>query len=334
MFSRRHHRVFVLGLLSGTIFISLLSPVSVQAASAMPPGAFLRHPAATSAALRRELYTDPRVISRYSRLMHLSPEMVQATFATLRLTPLKQDRVMEVHYVHFGERIGAKARRLRKGTPVFALPDGTPVLAQTSGNPLRAIRGVHKQLTQRPVAVPGVFKVAQMAVLSDVPDFDPNEPLSAPVGSVSSFPQSLREEVPVMPDAVPLVETLPKEVAATQDTFGPDEMPADPIPAGGSPPATVFTLVQGLPKLTKWLGGAALVGALAGLTSNGNEVIHVAAASSPLKSGRPLPFCPVSPAPVNALAQASPEPGFPLLSASLTTAFLTMLYGRRRKQRR
>ena len=171
---RRIASFLLLSLLGGGV---LVAP-SAHADSDMPPGAFLHNPVSDVAALDRELRDDSVASERYSRLLRLSPARVRATFAHLHLTRLLRDMVMEVHYVHPGERIGAKLRRVRKGTAVFALPNGIPVLAQVCGNPLRDIRSAKKRGS---VSRPFSRKRSRQTMPEDVPDFDPSEPLDDPM---------------------------------------------------------------------------------------------------------------------------------------------------------
>ncbi len=141
----------------------------------MPPGAFLRNPVSDVDALSRELREDSVAVSRYSHKLHLSPAIVRANFAHLHLTRLKRDIIMEVCYVHPGERIGVKVRRVRKGTVVFSLPNGTPVLAQVCGNPLHKLAGLNRR-GKRSIVSPFTKKRRR----ADIPDFDPSEPLDPP----------------------------------------------------------------------------------------------------------------------------------------------------------
>jgi hypothetical protein len=127
----------------------------------LPPGAFLKGSAANTAALIRQIDREGIVIQRYSRLYHLSPEMIKAAFARLRLIRLKSSEVVRVYYVHKGELLGYKVRRMPKGALVFALPNGTPVLAQVCGNPLR----------NTPLLP------ADLVIRKSIPLFNPEEPV-------------------------------------------------------------------------------------------------------------------------------------------------------------
>lgn len=103
----------------------------------LPPHSFLRRPVHSAQELNRQLETDGFLTTRYGRCLNMSPAMVRMAFAELKLVPLKEDRVMRVYGVVVtdrGERYGYKRRRVKKGTPVYALQDGTPVLLQICGN--------------------------------------------------------------------------------------------------------------------------------------------------------------------------------------------------------
>src|SRR5579871_3125048 len=117
--------------------LSLLGSAAAFAAPRMPPGAFLRQPAESVQALNRQLASDPLVCQRYARLYNMPVRDVREAFTHLKLTRLPQDQIFQIHYVHTGERIGYKVRRVRKGTPVYTLDDGTPALVQVCGNPVR-----------------------------------------------------------------------------------------------------------------------------------------------------------------------------------------------------
>jgi hypothetical protein len=152
--------------------------------SAMPPGAFLRSPASTAEALRKEIASDPAVVTRYARLFHLSPSMVKRAFAGLHLMSLPKDEVFAVHYVHTGEVIGYKLRRVRRGTPVYALPDGTPVLVRVCGNPLRS-------------TVTLSYPDTEPTATDSIPDFTTDEPVQSLHSSPGSTLTSLRSARPL-----------------------------------------------------------------------------------------------------------------------------------------
>jgi LPXTG-motif cell wall-anchored protein len=103
----------------------------------------------------------------------MSPTTVRSKFSQMRLSTLSEDHIYEVHYVHPGEKIGFKLRRVRKGTVIYRMPDGTPALVRVCGNPIRAAR---------PTAVKGAFRRAPEASMPDsVADFQPYEPLESTV---------------------------------------------------------------------------------------------------------------------------------------------------------
>src|SRR5258708_21038287 len=115
------------------------APCSAASQRNMPPGAYLARPATSAANLAEQVRSNKLVAQRYARLFHMSPQMVRTAFSDLRLTHLTSERLVRVYYVHSGEKLGFKVRRLPKGTAIYALPDGTPMLAQVCGNPLRHI---------------------------------------------------------------------------------------------------------------------------------------------------------------------------------------------------
>ncbi|HLK55902.1 MAG TPA: hypothetical protein VKU00_05045 [Chthonomonadaceae bacterium] len=123
--------------------MALVGSTTAFADSPLPPGAFLRQPAQSVQALNHQLVTDPLVCQRYARLYNMPVEEVREAFAHLKLTRLTLDQTFQVHYVHTGERIGYKVRRVRKGTPIYSFADGTPILVQVCGNPVRSKRGFH-----------------------------------------------------------------------------------------------------------------------------------------------------------------------------------------------
>ncbi len=103
----------------------------------MPQGAFLLQPVTTVQSLTKQLDHNRTVRYRYARTFNMSPTSVRAAFAQLKPHRLTEDHIYEVHYVHPGEKVGYKLRRVRKGTWIFMMPDGTPALARVCGNPLR-----------------------------------------------------------------------------------------------------------------------------------------------------------------------------------------------------
>ena len=162
----------------------------------MPTGAFLRRPAATTQALDHQLAADSVVRLRYARLFQMPPQMVQTAMRQMRLSRLRQDRILEVFYVHPGEHIGYRLRRVRKGTWVYALPDGTPLLAWVCGNPLRKVLSARRTAPQTKLA-------------ANIPDFQPYE--ESPAYTPTAKTAALRNALP--PDfvevALPPVQEFP-----------------------------------------------------------------------------------------------------------------------------
>ncbi len=284
----------------------------------MPPGAFLRSPVSSIDMLNRELRTDTLVVSRYSRLLRLAPDMVRATFAQLHLTHLQKDMTLEVHYVHAGETMGAKVRRVRKGTAVFALPNGTPVLAQVCGNPLRAIGQPIKQLVMRSEVVQSEPNGANMAAIDDAPEFDPTEPITAPADPLAFNSITVR-------GADPEVQTLSKMKSALAS----DEMPANELEAGEILPTR--TIAQAKSSLLSWVAGGTTA-ALVGMLGSSNTVEVVAGPVSGIRE--PVLPLPGNPSNVNpAGPAATPEPNSVMFLVTLATTMLASVGLRRRKSR-
>jgi hypothetical protein len=210
---------------------------SARAGAKMPPGSFLRQPAPNAAALNRALHTDTRVATRYARVFRQSPQALRKAFAGMVLTRLNTDRVLRVYYVHQGETLGYRVRRVRRGTPVYALQDGTPVLAQVCGNPLRT-----------ELDVPQMLLPAEQT--ASVPLFDPNEQL--PPLHTSTVAQALGP----MRSATPPLNLTPTNTPE-------QEMPVTPTGGGGGGGTTGIAALP-LTGLPFWAG---LPGALSGLAA-------------------------------------------------------------------
>lgn len=120
-----------------TSLVTFLSIGNACAVKHMPTGSFLQSPARSRQELCRELQKDKLVRKRYSRVFQATPQNVIASFKTLHLARLPQNRKFKVYYVHKGEVIGYKVRTIKRGVEVFALSNGEPVLLGVCGNPLR-----------------------------------------------------------------------------------------------------------------------------------------------------------------------------------------------------
>lgn len=287
--------------------------------AAMPPGAFLRHPVADVSALKRELNRDNLAVTRYSRLLRLSPAMVRTTFAGLHLTRLQRDMLLSVHYVHAGETIGSKVRRVRKGTPIFALPDGTPFLVKVCGNPLRG-GDPRVQLRLRPSDREGPPEVARAADPDDVPDFDPTEPLNTPELPKPSSTITMR-------NAPPSLEVLPQ----SGDVLADDEFPADVQETGELLPA--HTPAQAGRALAIWAGGGALIGVLAGGGGGHGVPVLPGITFAARELVPPLPGA-ITHGKSNSTPQLdTPEPGGLLMTAAVASALMAHFGLRRRKLR-
>jgi len=220
---------------------------SAYAKTAMPPGAFLHQPAPNVAALNHQVQSDRLVAERYARLYGMSPEMVRAAFSKMQLSTLNEDHIYEVHYVHSGEKIGFKLRRVRKGTPIYRLPDGTPALVRVCGNPIK---------DRRPKAVKGAFlRAPEPGAPESALDFQPYEPL----------------ETEVMPSPVPSPSLRVGEpytgFTPLTDLPGPEEIPITPdilTPATIVP--TAVNTVRTFSGVAPILGALGAVGGIAALT--------------------------------------------------------------------
>ncbi len=233
-----------------------------HADTTMPPGAFLHQPAPSVAALNRQVQTDKLVAERYARLYNMSPEMVRSSFSKMRLSTLSEDHIYEVHYVHSGEKIGFKVRRLRKGTAIYRMPDGTPALVRVCGNPLR---------TTHPTAVRGAYRRAPEAGQPETAlDFQPDEPMGAPPAP-SPIPS------PEMRVGEPYTGFVPiPELAA------PTEIPVTPAfitPAAATAAAvhTVSSFANAAPILGALgaLGGVAALSGGSGGNGGGGTVVVI-----------------------------------------------------------
>ncbi len=218
VFSRALFFTACVGFASGTHF--------AHADAAMPPGAFLHQPAPNVTALNRQVQTDRLVAERYARLYGMSPDMVRSAFSKMRLSTLSEDHIYEVHYVHTGEKIGYKVRRLRKGTAVYRLPDGTPALVRVCGNPIKATG---------PTAVRGAFRRSPEAGQPETAlDFQPDEPMGASVTPSPVPSPELRVGEPYT-GFVPLTELPgPTEIPIAPDVLSPATAAASAVHAVSS----------------------------------------------------------------------------------------------------
>ena len=204
----------------------------------MPHGAFLRRPVRTASELLQQVKTDPIVSQRYSRLLNMSPQMVRLAFGNMRLTELKTEVVRKIYYVHPGEQIGYRVRRIKKGERVFSYPDGTPIMLQVCGN-----------------AVKNADVIVGRMAAPKIKYFSPTEDtVAASTQAASYYP--LRNSAP---------ET---ELTAASPSDFVVESEAAPF----TRPAPIFHADRPKAQLTKdssrsllsWVGGAALVTSLAG----------------------------------------------------------------------
>ncbi len=204
----------------------------------MPQGAFLRQPSPNVAALVRQVKSDPKVAVRYARLFHLPVKMVPAALEQLHVKNLTADHILQVHYVaadnSHGDKLVYKPRRVKKGTPVYCLPDGTPLLIRVCGNPIRS-------------------RVSpELYTATPVPDFTPGEALIPPTASSSVAMGGPPGRVVVPPTT--MLPVIP--VVLAENVLGPAELPI------AAPTLTPPQLrAASLPPVYHWVnGGPGLVG--------------------------------------------------------------------------
>jgi hypothetical protein len=278
---------------------------SAHADTKMPPGAFLHQPAPNVAALNRQVQTDRLVAERYARLYGMSPDMVRNTFSKMQLSTLSEDHIYEVHYVHPGEKIGYKLRRVRKGTVIYRMPDGTPALVRVCGNPIRPAR---------PTAVRGAFRRApEPGQPESVVDFQPYEPLEASVSPSPVPAPDMRAGEPYT-GFVPVTDLAgPVEIPMAPEALGPDVLsPA----AAAVHTASSFGAGPLLGALGALGGVAALTGGSGGGGGGGGIVIPPGGGGG------------------GVVAPATPEPDAVFLGLALLASSGGTLILRRRKAKR
>ena len=289
---------------------------SAQADTSMPPGAFLHQPAPDITALNRQIQKDPLVAERYARLYKMSPDMVRSAFSKMHISTLAEDHIYEVHYVHPGERIGYKIRRMRKGTAVYRMPDGTPALVRVCGNPIRATK---------PTAVRGAFRRApEFGQPESALDFQPYEPLEASLTPSPVPAEGLREG------------EFSSEFVESPGLPGPTEIPITPIDLGPVAAATsaahtVSAFANAAPILGA-LGALGGLGALAAGSGGGGTPGGVVPVVPPVTGGGNPPVIvvpPIKPGPAQ-----TPEPGSVFLGLALLSSGAVSLLRHRRKANR
>ena len=293
---------------------------SAQAGTSMPPGAFLHQPAPDITALNRQIQRDPLVAERYARLYNMSPEMVRSAFSKMHLSTLAEDHIYEIHYVHPGERIGYKIRRVRKGTAVYRMPDGTPALVRVCGNPIRATQ---------PKAVRGAFRRApELGQPETALDFQPYEPLEASMTPSPVPAEGLREG------------EFSSEFIESPGVPGVTEIPATPIGVGPvAAAASAVHAVSGFANAVPVLGALGALGGLgalaAGSGGSGSPGTIVTQAPSPgTGGGTPIIVVPPVTGGAGPAAPSTPEPGSVLLGFALLSAGGANMLRRRRKANR
>ncbi|HXG23277.1 MAG TPA: hypothetical protein VNJ09_01885 [Chthonomonadales bacterium] len=152
----------------GLITLFLATPSAC--AGKMPPGSFLRKPVNCAEELLHQFERDALVRKRYVCLYARPPSYIRRAFVKMKLTSLSRDRILQVFYVHPGEIIGYKLRRVRRGTKVFVQSNGLPALIAACGNPVQADLEVER--------IPPTEQ-EKLIVL----EFEPTEPLVPPPDS-------------------------------------------------------------------------------------------------------------------------------------------------------
>jgi hypothetical protein len=294
---------------------------SAQAGESMPPGAFLHQPAPDVATLNRQIAKDPLVAERYARLYNMSPEMVRSAFSKMHLSTLAEDHIYEVHYVHPGERIGYKVRRVRKGTAIYRMPDGTPALVRVCGNPIRATQ---------PKAVRGAFRRApELGQPESALDFQPYEPLEASVTPSPVPAEGLREG------------EFSSEFVESPGLEAPIEMPVGlgPVAAAATAVHTVSAFANAVPILGA-LGALGGLGALAAGSGGGTPggIVPIVPPITNPGGGPPVIVVPPTTGGGGGVGPAAPsttpEPNAVFLALALLSSGGVSLVRHRRKAKR
>lgn len=297
-------------------FCLLAGGQAAQARRRMPPGAFLHHPARSLKSLNRQIQNDPLVTQRYARIYRLSPEMVKVAFANMHLGVLTEDHIYEIHYVHPGEKIGYKVRRVRKGTAVYRMPDGTPALVKVCGNPIRA---------KQPTAVRGAFlRAPEFAQPETALDFQPYEALEAPANAAPVVVNNVRDAEPF----AGFIES-PAIPGPTEIPITPIELPAAAIPATAV--HAVSSFANAVPAILAPLG--ALAGLLASSGGSGGSPIPGGAVIPPSGGGTP-PIIVIPPVVIRPGATSTPEPSAAIMGAAMLSAGFAGMRFRRRIRKR
>lgn len=180
----------------------------------LPQGSFINVPCQTVEALVSHVQRNSVVAARYARVFHMSPAAVVEAFKQLKVGTMPEDRITRVYFVH-GWTIGYRVRRVKKGTPIFTMPDDTPALVLVCGNPL--------------VTTPVPPLLSQ-----PIPEFGPTfEEAELPSGPErASAPLEAPEEMPVLASPEPGVQDIVESAPVVPPEFVEDTgvLPADRIP--------------------------------------------------------------------------------------------------------
>ena len=235
-----------LGALLIIVTLGLAAAPADSQSNKMPHGSFLKRPANSLKVMLHQVRTEPTVMDRYSRLFDMSPQMVRQAFGNFHLERTKTDSVRKLYYVHTGELIGYRVRRIKKGTLVYAYPDGTPVLMKVCGNPLRPV------------------SASALSSLPKVKDYSETEEMEAPSSDTLTAKHAMRSAQP---------EIGPENRPPSSDFVLDSGSMINLVPSAMYQPGPSAPAVRGTPanRLLEWVGGAGTVGAI---TSNigGGEI--------------------------------------------------------------
>ena len=292
----------------------------------MPRNAFLLWPVTTTKELIAELKAEPKVRKRYASLFKMEVEDVIPTLSNLHPmhlkkalpnqevwfckradTPLpeKETPLRGLCYNTFDhtEQMGNRAKEVKQGTFVFALPNGHPVLIQECGNPLR-----HD-------APPPVVKPSNMALLDGMM---PTDPLSL-TGS-----EGMPLAYVTMPGLVGRGSAGEGGLGLTSEN-SPEAGEFDPLTVA---PGPTFMPLSGPTRGNAALWGWLFPGLFAPLFGGGGG--GGGTSVSPLPPPTPLAAAFSRPPTFFSVPASTPEPGTETLLAALALCGLTLLARRRR----
>lgn len=266
----------------------------------LPRGSFINVPVQTVPALVKHVEDDPTVAARYARVFHMSPAAVVEAFRQLKVSEMPEDRVTRVYFVH-GEKIGFRLLKVKKGTPIFEMPNGTPTLVLVCGNPLV------------PTPVPPLLA-------QPIPEFGPAFPELGPQvpPSVAISPLEAPGEMPALASPEAAAVETPGSAPGVPPGFIED---TEALPPGRLPRREL--------NLTPALA-LVLLAAFFGSSGGGGGVLGLVPVPSPVPGSGPVPPIP-SPVP------QSPPVGVPEPTPAVVALCGVLAYGAaalRRRERR